>query len=404
MNAWVRRVAGFALIPALAMLSPLIALPFITRAAGAEGWAAIATGQALGAAAAIAIQFGWGTTGPPIIARLSGLDRRGVYFTSAFMRAALFLLATPAALFFVNLIVPEQWVLIASLLCVATAIGGLGPSWYFVGSGDPRSLMFFETLPRLAGVLVSTVAVAVTGDVLFYAIVTLSIELLMVIVSISSIARPTSGIRGHARDAIAQAREQWSLAASALVSSGYTRLSVPIVAAISYSQAPVFASADRIQTLARSGIRPFVQAFQGWVAQAPAGEKVFKRRVLIASAAVTSVALLAAAGVATLLPFVDTLLFGPEIQISVLQSSLVAIALLAIGLSNCTSAFYLAPSRRIGPIAASTTTGSIVGVPLIWLGASLYGAEGALAAIALTEFGVAGWQLSVAAKGLRRIT
>jgi O-antigen/teichoic acid export membrane protein len=392
-NHWAKRISGFALIPALAMISPLIALPFITRAAGAEGWAAIATGQALGATASLIIQFGWGTTGPPLVATKDERAGRSLYFTSVLMRATIFIVASPIAIVIACMIVPGEWTLIVALMCAASAVSGLSPGWYFVGIGRPLPLMWFETLPRLGGVFLSTLLIAITGNLLLYALTTVVVETTMVVISASKLSRPTLTFRAHIGEVSLHIREQWSLAASALVSSGYTRLSVPLVAIIAYSQAPVFASTDRIQTLSRSVIKPFVQSFQGWVAESLDDEIRFKRKFLISTGVVSALTFALSSGVAILLPIVDTLLFGPEITITSLQSALLGLAVFAIGISNCTSTFFLAPQRRISTIATSTIAGSIVGVPMIWLGATFAGATGALAAIAVVELFVVGWQI-----------
>jgi O-antigen/teichoic acid export membrane protein len=389
---WFKRISGFALIPAVAMLSPLLLLPFITRAAGPEGWAAIATGQALGLTASLLIQFGWGTTGPPRVATLRGPERRDLYLTSVIMRVFILLLAVPVAVFISRAIVPPEWATVVSILCAASAVTGLGPGWYFVGIGRPLPLIWFETIPRLFGLLISTLAIALTGDLMLYALISASVEVLMATASMCVISRSVIGHRERFHQIIAHSKEQWSLALSALVSSGYTRLSVPIVSVVAYSQAPLFASADRVQTLSRSVIKPFVQSFQGWVGEARYDPPQFIRRFRIATLAVASVSVALAGCIAFLLPVFDTFLFGPGIPIGYAESALVGVAVLGIGLSNCTANFYLAPQSKIGDVARSTIFASVLGVPLIWLGTQSFGAVGALGAIGLVEIVVVIWQ------------
>jgi O-antigen/teichoic acid export membrane protein len=401
LREWARRITGFALIPAVSTLSPILALPFLTRMAGAEGWAAIATGQAIGAAAGLFVQFGWGTTGPSIVATLKSGSRRSVYFTSVLMRLTLFMLTTPLALLATAAIVPSAIVVESALLCAAAALGGLSPNWYFVGTGRPAPLMWFETVPRLGGVVVSTVLMVSTDSVLVYATMILAIETAIVTVSAVAIARPQLSARAHISEAWHRSRQQWHLAAAALVSSGYTRLSVPLVSIVAMPHAPVFASSDRIQGLGRAVIRPFVQAFQGWVSEPSQNSDAHRRRFLIASVVVLAATLVVSVGIVILLPLTSTLLFGPDIQISYLQASFVAVALVAVGLSNCTSNFWLVPTARIGTISVSTIGASIVGVPLVCIGAFNFGADGALAAIALVEVAVLSWQVHATMSALR---
>ena len=397
-----RRVLGFAAIPAISLLSPLIALPFLTRAAGPEGWAGVAIGQAFGAVAALFIQFGWGVVGPPLVAGLDRSSARNTYYTSVVMRLMLSVLVIPLAVTAATVVVPPQWQLTASLLCIATAFSGLSSSWYFVGIGRPLPLLWFETVPRVLGMLLSTLLLVTTGSVELFAWSTLITEGTMTVVQVVCIARCRQAFSAVLADVWMQVRYQWVLAASGLVASGYTRLSVPIVASIAYAHAPVFASADRIQTLARSVIRPFVQSFQGWVAESVDDAGEHRRRFLLGSAVVAGVSVTVAAGVTLLLPTFAAVLFGPMVKISILQAALLAAAIISIGLSSCASNFYLAPRRKIRPIAVSTTVCSIVGVGFIWLCTSSFGVEGALAAIALTELTVFGWQIAVVTKDIRQ--
>jgi len=401
LRRWAARIFGFTLIPALAMLSPFVALPFITRAAGAEGWAAIATGQALGAIASLVIQFGWGTTGPPLVAALGETSGRSLYFTSVLMRIGLLIVAAPVAMLVTSAIVPNEWMVIAILLCASSSVSGLSPGWYFVGLGRPRPLLWFETLPRLFGVFLSTALIAITGNLLLYGVVMIVVESAMVIVSAAAVSSRSMPWRWHVGEIRLHARAQWSLAVSALVSSGYTRLAVPIVAVVAFSQAPVFASVDRVQTLSRSTIKPFIQSLQGWVAEARDDNALFRRRFWTASLVVGSITSALAIAIVALVPLVDNLLFGPQIEISYLAAGLLATALLAIGLSNCTATFFLAPTLRVTTISMSTIAGSVIGVPVLWAATSAFGAIGALGAIAGVELFVLTWQSVVVVRALR---
>ena len=64
----VRRLFGFALLPALSMLASLVLLPFIASRFGSGGWVALSIGQSVGALLSVAIGMAWpasvGTRGP----------------------------------------------------------------------------------------------------------------------------------------------------------------------------------------------------------------------------------------------------------------------------------------------------------------------------------------------------
>ena len=46
----------------------LITIPIVTGIVGADHWASMATGQAIGASFAVIVIFGWGLTGPVTVA------------------------------------------------------------------------------------------------------------------------------------------------------------------------------------------------------------------------------------------------------------------------------------------------------------------------------------------------
>ncbi|MCA1603939.1 MAG: hypothetical protein LC775_00285, partial [Acidobacteria bacterium] len=64
-----RTLAAFAIVPALATVTPLIVTPVISRTAGAEGIVAIAVGQSVGAVTGIAVALSWPLIGPALVAR-----------------------------------------------------------------------------------------------------------------------------------------------------------------------------------------------------------------------------------------------------------------------------------------------------------------------------------------------
>ena len=70
-----RRLLGFMLLPAIAALSPIIALPVVVRIAGDAGWASAIAGESIGTFAAIAIGWGWATIGPALISIAAAMNQ-----------------------------------------------------------------------------------------------------------------------------------------------------------------------------------------------------------------------------------------------------------------------------------------------------------------------------------------
>jgi O-antigen/teichoic acid export membrane protein len=397
---WVKRIAGFGALPLVGILSPLVTLPFLTRSAGPEGWASIAVAQALAGAAVLIVQFGWGTVGPPEVALASERDGRELYFTSVLMRSFLYVIVAPIGLLVLAALTSENWFLVSAVIFAATTLGGLSSGWYFIGRGLPTPLLLLEYLPRFAGAALSAIVLALFDSVELYAAITLIVEAFIAVAATLYVSR-ISHLRDHIRQARVQIRLQWHLGAAALISSGYTRLALPIVSLASPLSAPVYAAADRMQTLARSVVRPLVQSLQEWVNSSTHNYREFRRRFWIASAPVVIVGFLGALALLALLPLVDIFFFGPEIPIDSSVAALVGGIVLCYCLSSCTSTFCLAPLRKFATISSSTAVGSIVGAPLVLVGATLGGVTGALLSVLIAELVVFGWQAVVCLAWLR---
>src|SRR3546814_9949785 len=87
------RLIGFMAVPALAAISPLIVLPFVSRLAGPGGWASAIAGESIGTFAAIAIGYGWAAIGPALIATAPDDARRArLYRDSIAVRVLLALI------------------------------------------------------------------------------------------------------------------------------------------------------------------------------------------------------------------------------------------------------------------------------------------------------------------------
>lgn len=403
MRPWLSRLMGFGMIPALALISPLLLLPLLTRVAGAEGWAAIATGQAIGSVGAVLVLFAWPTIGPPLVANKDWTEARGVYLTSALMRAVLLLLALPLVFLTVDLIVPPEWSSIASVVALGSCMTGLSASWFFVGRGTPKPLLLIETLPRIAGVVLSAIFLAVGLGVEAYATTTVIIEGAIALIASLKFARPVKPLAQHWGDVRAALHDQWGIAFSGLLSLGYTKASVAIVSASNFSAAPSFAAATRIQSFARLPMSPFVQSFQRWVYEQVDDLASFLPRARTATTAVAGVSWTIAILISVFLPHVSGFIFGGVIYLSQLQAILIAVAIAAIGISFPVASFYLVPLGRVRDLSRSLAGASIVGVPAIWGASSYWGADGALVVVAILEVGVAGYQVTGAVRTVRRL-
>ena len=166
----------------------LISIPVIVAVVGAEPWASMATGQSIGASFGVLTIFGWGLTGPVTIAMARPEGRPKIFLDSLFARGVLLvpLLGIQAAVTFA--IVPHEKP-VAFLAGVAMMLAGASANWYFTGESRPDRFLLLDTVPRVTGTLVGVVAVAATGELLFFALAQLAGAIVALVVSASVIFR-----------------------------------------------------------------------------------------------------------------------------------------------------------------------------------------------------------------------
>lgn len=398
-----KRLLGFGITPVISALGPVFLLPLLTRAAGAEGWAALATGQAIGIVVGTLALYSWQVHGAPHAATLSDRAARQFLHLSILLRGSMAVTFAPVALLATALIVPGSSFRDAALLSLSSLLStSLTNSWYFVGRGDPGRYFLLETLPRSTAVVISAMLLAVGFAPFSYAVTTLSAEILIISLATFLQARKF----GTGRETVGASRqilrENARLTFSSLASLGYTRAAVPIVAAIHFSASASFAAADRMQNISRTVIRPLTQAFQAWVYASLEDADAFKKRAFTATLTVGSAGLLIGGALAVALPTWGYLIFGSEISTDASISLPLGCAVFMIAISSSASTFYLAPLRQTRGISTSLLTTSVLGVPLIAFTAAVAAPQGPLVAIAVVEMVVAVWQSIAAKKAVSR--
>lgn len=147
----------------------LITIPIVTGIAGAEHWASMATGQAIGASFAVIVIFGWGLTGPVTVAVTSATARPAMYLDSLFARIVLLAPVLLVQLAVTVAIVPHQK-LVAYVAGVAMTLAGASANWFFIGEGRAGRFLTLDTVPRVVGTVVGAALLAATGDLLLFAI------------------------------------------------------------------------------------------------------------------------------------------------------------------------------------------------------------------------------------------
>lgn len=396
MPPW-RRMTGFLALPLISVLSPLFVLPVLTRVLGAEGWTSIAIGQSIGLTAALVINFGWGVVGPARVAQATADGRGHIYRVSWTMRLAISVVALPVAFLVAELIDQDAKSFGAGLMAVAAGVGGLAPVWYFIGSSQPRAIATYDTLPRLASSLLALPALLLIPSVYTYPVILLIVMGGAATAAAVRLSSPTPSFFDDLLQIRTEARLQWPLVVSGLISSGYTSLSVSFVAIVNLPAVASFAAATRIRAIGQQGASAVGNAFQGWVAESEAGE--IRARMLLALSVTSGCGLLGGTAIALSLPLFDTVIFGPEIEISAPTAIFTGLALLFTATSLSTSFHVLAPLGRSSTIAVATGVGALVGIPALFMLSATLGAPGGALAAAIAEAvvllieGVVVWQI-----------
>jgi O-antigen/teichoic acid export membrane protein len=387
----VKTLIGFFALPIISMVAALIAIPVLVSTGGTSAWAAVATAQGVGATAALFIAFGWSTVGPAEVGRGTPEQQGHIYWLSIVMRGALIVIALPLSVAATVWLVDPLHIATSVAVCGAMALQGMSPGWFLVGQGRPLAIAAMETGPRAAAQLISVAAVLATEELFWYGLILLITEVAISTTAGFVLAARQPNKNSAAEQVVSTVRRQWPLALSSLVGSGYTRAAVPIVSAVAPNAVAVFASIDRVQLLARTGIRPLISFFQGWVVRGdPRGHG---RRSFVATGITIAFGSLVGGAVAVLLPTFGTLLFTDAIAISSAQALLLGVAIVFVSASFSTGLYYLVPRGAIRVLSSSSIVGSLVGVPALLVLSQQHGATGAILAITAAEMFVIAWQV-----------
>lgn len=375
------KLFGFGLSMLLLAIASLVAIPSMVTASGAVAWGMIAAGQAVGAVAAVAVAYGWGMSGPAKIARSDFSARLSEYAESVVCELLIFV---PVGLlaFGIAWLIGGAHGLEAGVGALSTATVGLTANWFFIGRVQPYRLLVGETLPRVAGTGIGIVFMLHGSSALVGVLWQLIGMVAAFVICTLWILQPWSG---HHRSAVHRRPvrtvlwAQRSGVTATLLSAIYGAAPIMIVTLVAPAIQPVYAVLDKVQRQVNAGLSPFTVVMQGWIPRARSGQ--LKHR--IRQGMLLSVGFALALALFMLLLAQDLMDWLGRGQI---QPSGIALALMAIltGVylfENVVAKAVLPALGRLGVAARATVIGTIVGLPLVALGAHLLGAEGALIGI-----------------------
>ncbi len=393
------RTGGFAFSTLAVALTSIATVPLLIASIGAESWAVLAAGTAVGTLAAVAVSWGWGVTGPSGVAVRQGAARVGFYRRSVVPRLLLFVPAATFASITAFVIVPGDN-LAATLMALATATYAMASPWYFIGIGSPRGLVVYDTVPRCVANLGGAVVAGLTGSAHLFAAIQLVGMIAAVVLthtSVSRHARPVPRLRSRwagVRGALFALREQRAAVGASAVASVYLTLPLVVVTAVTPVLAPIFALGDRFLKWSVTATTPLTQVLQGWIPTKDHPAARSKRGVAVAVLFATVISLL----VATAGPGLSAVLSKGTIDLGVFGAVAVALAVFATTVTRVTGPSVLIPAGKGAWVLNSAVIGAGIGLILIVPLLSNWGAQGALLSVGLAELGVLITQLLVVRK------
>lgn len=384
--------------------SSLLLIPALVSAQSGAGWAQIAVGQALGGFTGVLVGLGWGVVGPALVANESPSAAAKEYFFSLIVRLSAFAVLAPVVAGATTLLVMGAQ-LPAVIAGLSTAVVGAGPGWFFIGRGQPRPWFLLDTLPRAAGNLAAVCALAASGDAVLALVLVFGGSLIGILLSSLYVWRDheAGAVRLLSVSYVSgRLRRQAPAVYAALVGALYGFAPVVIVNSIAPVAVPVFALVDKLHKQVASGLSPFVQIAQRYVAH---GERAdWPARARRSSWMVGSIGFAFALIYAALLPIAVRVLTMGEIQLTfseqILSAAVVLVAFIELFVGRA-----LLPSLDLyRALARGGTVGAVVGLALLILLTPLYGAWAGLAALVLGSTAAIGVEFAAIWRRVRPVT
>lgn len=378
---------GFLFAVGLSAAVGMVSIPVVISRVGAEVWASIAVGQAVGTIGSALVTYGWPITGPAAIAAASS-DRRGEIVAESLLLRAVFL---GPVLIVLTVVV---WLLTGSfgglvpvtIAAMTPTIGGLTASWIFVGEGRPRDLAFCDVLPRAIGSILGVLAISLYPSVGLFVVAQMIGQIGALVCSYRSLSRRYSvQLYGFSRTKfMSLCRQGFPGFVTSIVSTSYQNLPVTLVGSLAPSQLPVIAMADKFYRLGQLVLVPVTQVAQGYVPAASTPDLLKKRAVTSLWGALLLGAVVGS-GYAVLAGWVGRVLSHGEIHVPLPVAISFGSALALTLMSSTIGRACLVALGRVRVLATSSLFAAFVGIGGVVAGTSFFGATGAGVAIAVAE-------------------
>lgn len=396
-----RRLGGFAAVPLVGAVIPLLAIPAITATAGGAGWAAVAVGLSVGAAGAVLIELAWGLTGPQLVARTDAANRPRVYLLACYAKVLVFCVVAPVgALIASHLSVGHRATSVVA--CLGGLSVALSPGWFFLGLGTPSRILLTESLPRVLAVAATSVGLLLGCPLWISPMGNLVAGLVAPVLGwrfVEGRRSPRAGIR--LGEVLTAANDQRMAMGGRALTALYIALPTALLSMVDPSAVAQFSAVERLMRMSLAVVQSVPNAFQRWVGSAlGCGEQ--RRRITSAVRINLAVGVVCSAGFALLGPWAGALVFSGTIHTPRHLAALAGAVILCTTVSRAVGGLGLVRLGRLRWIVASAAAACAVGAPLLMTLGSAHGAPGALSALVLAELVALAVQAVGLVKGLRR--
>lgn len=389
-----RQMIAYAGFPMLGAITPILALPAISREFGPRGWAAIAVGQSVGAAASVAVELGWGLTGPQAAAASDPDGLRRVFASSLTSRGVAALAVIPPVVAIVILLNPEH-VLAACLAAVAMTMSGFTTNWLYIGVGRPSRIFWTDAFPRFFSVLAGVAAITLLkAPLAAFSACLVAGFLASPLISVL-IERLTWGDFSESESVRSIFRRQRVALAGRGLSAVYIGLPVALVQAWAPGAVAGFAAVERLLRMILLVLQGVPNSLYRTVGRAPRDGPSLSHVEVRVIQLQAGVGVFASLGCVALLPIAVDLMFAGQLSITGSSRWVAASIVLLTCLSRATGMLLVARGA-VGWVTASAAVAAIVAISLLAVLSGAYGPVGALGALAIAE----GAALTVQSTGL----
>lgn len=384
-HALVRRTALFSLSIGASTVVGVFTIPVLIGAVGAADWGILAVLQAIASFFSFVVAFGWGATGPSMVAGMEPDARRQYYWDSMLTRGMLALLVLPLAIG-IGMAVTGRSPLTVSLAIIAYVMPGLGAGWFFVGTNQPGRMFALDSLPPIIGSVGGLVAVVLAPSLdVFLGVMTVSMVAGVLIAAVVVMTRTPGPVRwwiGRRRLKEAYS-EQLPGVTSSVAASFYTSAPAVLVQIFAPAAVPVYAIADRLFRYAVLVLAPILQSIQSWVPES--GRDIAVARARHAVWLSFGVGAAGMGGLILFAPLVSDWLTHGEAVVPLSIAVAIGVAFAGEAIAQITGLSSLVVLGATRYLAVSSIVGALAGTVGVLALTPIAGALGAFVAIAVAS-------------------